>query len=413
MNAGPGSGEILLVTSSYPRWPGDATTPFVHHLAQDLRGLGWNVQVLAPHAPGALRDEVLDGVPVHRFRYLWPESLQTVCYDGGALVKLRTNRWNYTRIPFLVIAQWFAILARVVKRKVALLHSHWLLPQGFTAACIARLFGVAHIATVHGGDVFALRGRFSRACKRFVIRQANAVTVNSSATQAATEQLVPRLKNLVRIPMGASVPPEAVSVETFELRDKYRCGSGPLLIFVGRLVMEKGVSDFLDAVAQLRPGLPDVTAMIVGDGQDRSQFQEQAQRLGISDCVTFTGWIAAEDVHCYLRAADMFVGPSRLAVDGWIEAQGLTLIEAMLSGLPVIATATGGITDAIRHGITGLTVDAAAPGQIADAVRLLVVDPKLAGRLAREGQVLARNNFTRQISSLRFSDLYSRLLEHS
>lgn len=139
MSADRAAGEVLFITSSYPRWPGDATPPFVHHLAQDLRALGWNVHVLAPHAPGAARDEVMDGVPVHRFRYFWPESLQTVCYDGGALVKLRNNRWNFTLIPFLVVAQWLAVQTRVIRRKTVLLHSHWLLPQGFTAACAARI----------------------------------------------------------------------------------------------------------------------------------------------------------------------------------------------------------------------------------------------------------------------------------
>jgi len=218
----PRGGEILLVTSSYPRWAGDSTTPFVHHLAQDLRALGWDVQVLAPHAPGAARREVLDGVPVWRFRYFWPESLQTVCYDGGALVKLRSNRWNYTRIPFLVAAQWCAILTRVIRHEVALLHSHWLLPQGFTAASVARLFKVPHVATVHGGDVFALRGAVSRACKRFVIHQADVVTVNSSATKTAVNALTQESRELVRIPMGAGVYAGEVTAEAASLRARWR-----------------------------------------------------------------------------------------------------------------------------------------------------------------------------------------------
>ena len=73
-------GRVLCVTSNLPRWAGDATTPFVLHLASDLAGLGWEVEALAPHAEGAATTEVLDGVTVHRFRYLWPASQQTVCY---------------------------------------------------------------------------------------------------------------------------------------------------------------------------------------------------------------------------------------------------------------------------------------------------------------------------------------------
>ncbi len=403
------SNEVLLITSSYPRWAGDSTTPFVHHLAQDLRSLGWNILVLAPHAPGAARRQVLDGVPVHRFRYLWPESLQTVCYDGGALVKLRANRWILVKIPFLVVAQWLAVLWHLIRHDVALVHSHWLLPQGLTAALSAGLLRVPHVATVHGGDVFALRGPVMRACKRLVLSRASAVTVNSSATQAAAEQLARRMRRLVRIPMGVTNQSPTDGAEAADLRDRFRRGNGPLLIFVGRLVMEKGVGDMLEAVALAQHELPDIAALIVGDGPDRDCFQKQANRLGIVNRVSFTGWIPSDQIQNYLRAADIFVGPSRPAPDGWLEAQGLALIEAMLAGLAVISTATGGITDAVRHDETGLIVNAAAPREIADAIRRLAGDTALAERLASHGRRLALSEFTREISAKKFSDLYSRV----
>lgn len=84
-------GRILVVTSNFPRWQGDSTTPFVLHLAQDLQNLGWHVDVLAPHSPGSARREVIEGVTAERFRYLWPTRLQTVCYQGGALINLRLS----------------------------------------------------------------------------------------------------------------------------------------------------------------------------------------------------------------------------------------------------------------------------------------------------------------------------------
>jgi glycosyltransferase involved in cell wall biosynthesis len=404
---GAHGGRILLVTSSYPRWPGDATTPFVHHLAQDLRALGWDLSVLAPHAPGALRDEVLDGVPVRRFRYLWPESLETICYDGGALVKLRNNRWNLMRIPFLVVAQWGAILCRTARRQVTLVHSHWLLPQGFTVALSAGLWR-PHVTTVHGGDVFALQGALARACKRFVIRCADAVTVNSRATQVAVDRLTRAGRERLRIPMGADAQacdPAAVS----ELRRRFRRGTGPLLVFVGRLVVEKGVGDLLEAIALLRASLPDIAALVVGDGPDRTRFEQQATALGIADRIAFRGWLPSQEVAIHLRAADIFVGPSRPAPDGWVEAQGLTPIEAMFAGVPVVATACGGITDAVRHEQTGLAVRPQAPEEIAAAVQRLASDPALATRLAAAARSLALGEYTREICARRFSALYTRL----
>ena len=411
MNAPMRDGEVLLVTSSFPRWAGDATTPFVHHLAQDLRALGWDVRVLAPHAPGAACNEILDGVPVHRFRYFWPESLQTVCYDGGALVKLRTNRWNYTRIPFLVLAQWLAILSRVIRRKVTLVHSHWLLPQGFTAALSAGLLGIPHVTTVHGGDVFALQGAISRICKRLVLRRADAVTVNSSATLAAVVRLTRSTRELVRIPMGASANGVGDAAGVRRIRARFRRGDGPLLVFVGRLVEEKGVGDLLDAVALLRSSRPGVSLLVVGDGPHRASLEQQAARLGIDERVEFCGWLAPDHVRQHLCAADIFVGPSRPAPDGWVEAQGLTLIEAMLAGVPVITTSIGGIADAIRDGETGLAVLPGSPRQIAHAINRLTGDPALAGRLSRAARELALREFTREVSASRFSGLYARLCD--
>ena len=401
-------GEVLFVTSSYPRWRDDATAPFIHHLAQDLRSLGWDVRVLAPHAPGAARDEVLDGVPVHRFRYLWPESLETVCYDGGALVKLRANRWLLLRVPFLVVAQWLAVICQLLRHRVALVHAHWLLPQGLTAGLAAAMFGCRRLATVHGSDVFALRGAVSRAFKRVAIRLADVVTVNSRATQRAVAELSPAARAIERIPMGA-IAPQAAEVPG-ATRVPARAGTGPMLVFVGRLIPEKGVADLIEAVQQLRRTLPSVTALIVGDGPSRGELEQQAHDLGVADSIRFLGWLSQHDVQQLLRTVDMFVGPSRPGADGTLEAQGLAIAEAMLAGIPVIATAIGGIPDAIRHDETGLLVEPASPTQLAGAVRRLVDDASLAARLAREGRALAMREFTRQVCAERFSTLYRRLV---
>ncbi len=107
------TGRILSVTSTFPRWRGDSTAPFVLHLAQDLQALGWQVDVLAPHAPGAATAEVLDGVSVERFRYLWAASQQTVCDQGGALANLRRRPLERLKLPALVAAELIAVAHRL------------------------------------------------------------------------------------------------------------------------------------------------------------------------------------------------------------------------------------------------------------------------------------------------------------
>ncbi|MCH8142915.1 MAG: glycosyltransferase, partial [Proteobacteria bacterium] len=183
MQSKPPGKRILCVTSNFPRWEGDSTTPFVLHLAEDLQDLGWKVDVLAPHAPSAASQEVLAGVNVKRFRYLWPASLETVCYQGGALMNLQQNRSNYIKLPALVFFEWFAIVRRLLWGNYDLLHSHWILPQGFTGVLAAKLFRLPHVITVHGSDAFALQGKVLGRFKRFSLSGADAALFQIVGTE--------------------------------------------------------------------------------------------------------------------------------------------------------------------------------------------------------------------------------------
>lgn len=405
-------GRILLTSSNFPRWQGDSTTPFVLHLAQDLQALGWRVDVLAPHAPGAALRERIDGVSVERFRYCWPDRLQTVCYQGGALVNLRKRRANYAKLPLLILAEWAAITRKLASGRYDLLNSHWLLPQGFLGVLGAKPFRIPHVVTVHGGDIFALRHPLLTRAKSLTLRHADAVTVNSSATRSSVERIAPPLANLQQIPMGVSQgPPDRRSAD--RIRRTYLRGDGPFIVFAGRQVEEKGVGDVIQAVSILTSRYRDTTALIVGEGQDRAAFEDLSRRLGVQDRVTFSGWVEPRQIPDHLAAADVFVGPSRRSADGWVEAQGLTFAESMLAGTPVVATAVGGIPDTVRHEETGLLVDEAAPEQIADAIVRLTEDSGFRRQLIDRALRFARSNLTRECSAGRFSDLFTQLCNRS
>jgi glycosyltransferase involved in cell wall biosynthesis len=383
----------------------------VLHLAEDLQELGWQVDVLAPHAEkGTSSSEKIHGVQVERFHYLWPRRAQTVCYHGGALVNLRQNKVNWLKLPPLVTAEWAAVFQRLASHRYDLLHTHWTLPQGFTGVLAAKPLRIPHVLTVHGGDVFDLQGALLRSFKGFSLRHANAVTVNSTATQTVVEKIAQSLRELHRIPMGVDVhAPGKEDPQVVELRRRFRKGAGPLLVFAGRLVEEKGIEDVLNALGILNSSRPDSTALIIGEGQDRQHFEQTAKSLGISEKVFFTGWVDQENVPAHLAAADVFVGPSRKASGGWVEAQGLTFIEAMIARTPVIATRTGGIEDSVKDGVTGILVDERAPEQIARAVERLIDNPPLTSRLVTAAYAKAVESFSRAASARSFAELFSRI----
>jgi len=409
MDSPPTIGRILCVTSNFPRWPGDSTTPFVLNLAQDLQALGWQVDVLAPHAPHAKRQETINGVHIERFRYLWPEQQQTVCYQGGALINLRKNPFNKLKLPALVAAETLAIVRKLHSGKYDLMHSHWILPQGFTGMLARRTQSIPHVLTVHGGDIFGLKGKLMTGFKRAALHDADAVTVNSSITEAAVQATAESIRRLERIPMGVSVQPldDQQKALAVKLRGQYRIDSGPLLLFIGRLVEEKGVEDLLHATRLLSQMAQNTRTLIVGEGQDRAAMQRLAETLGIADITTFTGWVDSADIPAYLHAADVFVGPSRTAANGWVEAQGLTFLEAMAAGTPVVATQTGGIVDSVIDGETGLLVEERAPAQLAAALQRMATDSALRQRLSAAGKQRVGDGFSRQASAERFSDLFA------
>jgi phosphatidyl-myo-inositol dimannoside synthase len=408
--AGDGK-RVLFLTSNYPRWAGDTTTPFVHQLAVDLLGHGWSVTVLAPHAPGAQRRESMDGVEIRRFRYLLPEAAQTVCYGGGALVNLRDAPANKLKLPALVAAEW-AATARALAEGFAVVHSHWTLPQGFVASTMPRR-KIPRILTVHGGDVFGLRGRTLDRFSARALRAADRVTVASTATEAAVQQIAGAGVRATRVPIGIDLDVEPRADLVAELQAKFRRQSGPLLVFVGRVVEEKGVLDLVEVVARLAREMPGVTAAIVGTGQHTHRVRDAAAAAGITDRIQLPGWADPADVPSWFAAADVVLAPSKVGVDGWTEGQGLAIVEAMAAARPVVATRTGGIPDTITDEVDGILVPPGDVGEMANAVRRIVGDERLAARLGNNAVRTARERFDRSVTAAAFDAIYREEIERA
>ena len=347
--------KILIVTSNYPRWPGDSTTPFVHNFAREVVSQGAQVRVVAPHFEGAKRKDNMDGVEIRRFRYWLPESGQTVCYQGGALGNLKKNWVNKLKLPVLVACEFFFTLVQTLFWKPTWINSHWLIPQGFVCALVSKLTNVKHVSTIHGGDVLALDSNLLRKFKAFTLKHSDVVTVNSSVTRAKAEALSPAtVSNLVLLPTGILAIPPLNQDEVLAVRTQLLPKSKEyLLLFVGRVNEEKGVKELIEATKILLDNGYSVHLAIVGRGHQEQQFKALAATLNVENAVTFVGWVDSSEIYHYYAAADIFVGPSKRADDGWIEAQGLTFVEAMLAGCKVVGTNSGGIPDAVIDGKTG------------------------------------------------------------
>jgi glycosyltransferase involved in cell wall biosynthesis len=123
------------------------------------------------------------------------------------------------------------------------------------------------------------------------------------------------------------------------------------VVVAGRLAREKGLDTLVDAVSLLRRDGIDLTVTLLGDGVERRALELRARATGVEDLVRFRGWVRPEAVDEALAGAWGVVAPSR-----WAEPLGLSALEAIARGVPVVATATGGYAETIEHGRTGLLV---------------------------------------------------------
>lgn len=170
------------------------------------------------------------------------------------------------------------------------------------------------------------------------------------------------------------------------------------IISVGRLSPIKGPDVLLEALAIARSQIGRAELVLVGDGPMRASLEEQARRLGIADMVRFAG--ALQDVRSELRAADLFVLPSRS------EGVSLALLEAMATGLPIVATAVGGTPEVTGPGKGGLLVPPESPAALAEAIVTMLQDRALAVREGHAARQCVEERFSLQVTVAAYAACY-------
>lgn len=174
-----------------------------------------------------------------------------------------------------------------------------------------------------------------------------------------------------------------------------------LVLFAGRLVERKGAAYLLEAWAQVSGEFPDARLLILGDGPLREKLEEEAARLDIATTARFAGRV--DDVAEYLRAADLFVLPSLQ------EGMSNSLLEAMASGLPVVATRIGGVTDVVEEGRTAIVVSAGETADLSRGIRALLANPLHAQALASRALQTIQESFGLESRVKRYLRLYAGL----
>lgn len=177
----------------------------------------------------------------------------------------------------------------------------------------------------------------------------------------------------------------------------------PVVGFIGRFAEVKGPDQALEVIAKVREQIPGTHFLFVGDGEMRSALESQAKKLGLDDIIHWTGW--RKDVPHLMKAMDLFLLTSRN------EGQGRVLVEAMATGLPVVAMATGGVSEVVMDGKTGVLSAGGDIDRTAGAVVTLLTDQNKSQKFAKAGRERAIAHFSVEEMIRRLEKLYLALLE--
>lgn len=386
--------KLLVTASTFPRWEDDTEPRFVLDLCKAMQEY-FDITVLVPACPGAKDSEVLEGISVIRYHYFPIHKLETLCYPGAIVPRIKQKKLRALLVPFLFIGLWNALRKNV--RNYDVVHAHWLIPQGI----VQSFFDKPYIVTGHGGDVCSLNKGIVRKLKIRCIRRAKKVTVVSEHLKNRVLELVP----------DADIDIISMGVDTTAFGPQNRAhnyfgqGDKKGILYVGRLVDIKGVTYLIEAMKYV-----DANLYIVGDGPLRQELEEQAYRQalekdpGTKFCkaaepiagsqglkgkqygnVIFLGSKTHKELKTIYASADIFCLPSITAKDGDQEGFGLVMLEAMASGLPVVASNSGGIPQLIRNGENGLLCEEKCVWQIADNISSLLDDRKTYKKLQKNG----------------------------
>ena len=388
--------KILHITTAYPREKGDVISPWLVKMLEGLRRRGHDVSVYTSSYKG-LGLQIRDGVKVYRFRYA-PARIETLTHDMAVPERLKQGTiYKLLVFPYLksgtLNAFFFPLRQDVI-------HVHWPVPHVLFGIQMKYRWKIPMLLYIHGGEMKFL-SRLPLPVRKFFIylmNKADYITVNSSFTKSLVESH--GLKPPVEIiPFGNPIS---------EKLYPYRRKEAKTILFVGRLIEEKGVDTLLHAFRLVRDVIPDAELRVVGDGPLMDYLKKLTKDLDLD--VTFTGYKTGRDLEDEYLNASCFVLPSRSDKIGQVETLGVTTIEAISYGLPVIASNLGGIPDVVKNGETGLLFNPGNYEELAQKIILVLEDESLARELVARGQKHIERNFSWEMIVLKLEKLYKKLV---
>lgn len=319
-----------------------------------------------------------------------------------ARTRVEASTWGTSRLRRAAFMRGHDPAAnRAVSRvQPRLLHAHFG-PDGMMAMRTAARHRLPLVVSFHGYDATRRDDSFTTAGGRLWLAHRAELFERAAVLLANSDFVRERL-----IDLGAPADKVVRHRIGVDMSEHVASGARPddNVLFVGRLASVKGIEIAVRAMALVGRQIPRTRFTVVGDGPLRREMESLARDLGVD--ARWTGAIPTDRVRAELNRATVLLAPSTVSPDGQREGLGLSLVEAQACGVPVVASRSGGIPEAVRDGVTGLLAEEGAVEETAEHVLRLLRDVDLRRRLGEAGQRHARDEFDLGEQSRKLARIY-------
>jgi glycosyltransferase involved in cell wall biosynthesis len=408
--------RVLMLTSSYPKFRGDTTAPFIESIATHIAAQGIETHVVLPEHRELQRGAVEDSVHFHPYRYALKPEWTLWGYAEALRADVKLKRGVYALAPFAVAASFQKMMQLTARTKFDLVHAHWVLPNAPAAALAAQWRQLPLVISMHGSDVFmAEKNRAFGSAARWCFDRAAWLTACSDELMQRALALGAAENKTELIPYGADAKIFHVeSAAAQRVRAQWRLRDDDVMILaVGRMVYKKGFEFLIAALPEILARAPHARLVLVGYGDLRDALEQQAHALGLNGSVTFAGRVPRQEIPAYFGASDVVVVPSVRDEAGNVDGLPNVVLEGMAAGKAIVASNIAGFPDVIRDGESGLLVPEKDSRALADAITKLAADASLRAQLGARARAEVRARLNWENVAKRFIRVYERVAKSS
>jgi len=333
--------KIAIIVESFLPYALGGMEIAAYNTAKYLSKRGHEVHVITSLNNELPKESICDGFCTHRIR-LWKTKIGVILF-------------------------WINIFLALKKICPDIIHIHSI-SSGLPGLLSKKIWRIPYIVTCHGSDVY-LSWKFKKIRAKLVLKDADMVIALTEYMQKEIQKLYS--KKVVVIPNG-------IELDCFDVlpKEEIRTKLGikedeKILIFVGTLRSIKGVKYLIQAMKSIIQQDPKIKLMLVGDGEEKQSLKALSKELNIEKNIKFVGEVPHKNISEYLAAADIFVLPSLS------EGFSIVVLEAMASGLPIVATNVKGVPEIVKNGVNGFLVEPMCPESITKSKLSLLSDDEM------------------------------------